>query len=370
MRYSFIILLLLTALISFSCDDDKAGNKIIPIVKDSAQIQKERQDSIYKSMQCDSLPTIHFSKHVIADENDLARIKSEYQYENKNSAENKAIITLNRKEFRFFRIGDTIVIPDKKGLKITDYSIFPPCYPAAAALKKLIVISNKYQCYACYEKGKLVRFAATNTGRERSQTYPGKYYTNWKKKNHRSSLDSNWVLPFTINFHLQAGNAFHQFTMPGRPVSHSCTRQFIDDAEWLYNWVDRAKFDSNRVITQQGTLIIIVDVFDFSRKKFGPWLDLSDNKSANIELPKDPANFEDPFIPIQQIPREARGSLVNKERYIHAEDSLRARGYLRPNITLRESVNYNTIRKQRRAEAEKKKQEEIKKAGEAENNQQ
>lgn len=29
------------------------------------------------------------------------------------------------------------------------------------------------------------------------------------------------ILPFTVNFHQYAGNAFHQFEMPGRPVSHS-----------------------------------------------------------------------------------------------------------------------------------------------------
>ncbi len=339
---------------SIACENDRKPNY------NNNLLQNNSPDSTDIDFICDSLETMKFQKYIIADENDLQSIKNEYDYSNKSSFKNKLIRVLNRKDFRFFRVGDTIVRPDRITNNILDYSIFPSCYREAKDIPKLIVISNKYQCYACYENGKLVQFAAANTGKERTQTYPGKYYTNWKKKNHRSSIDSNWRLPFNVNFHLQAGNAFHQFTMPGRPVSHSCVRQFMSDAEWLFNWVEKAKFDTNRRIIQQGTLVIIIDVFDFNRKKFGPWLDIADNKSANIILPKDPNNYEEPFIPLSQIPAGARGSLKNKERYINAVDSLVARGYLRPDVKVTPSVNYNHLRKQRREAAAKAKAEKLK----------
>lgn len=340
-----LIFTIITILIS--CDEDRnphLNNNLKNI---------DSLDSANSIANCDTLETMKFQKHIIADANDLQSIKSEFGYSNNAPFKNKLIITLNRKDFRFFRIGDTIVIPEKITDNMLDYSIFPKCYPEANEIPKLIVLSNKYQCYACYENGKLVRFAAANTGKERTQTYPGKYYTNWKKKNHRSSLDSNWRLPFNVNFHLQAGNAFHQFTMPGRPVSHSCVRQFMSDAEWLYNWAEKARFDTNRRVTQKGTLVIIIDVFDFNRKSFGPWLDLADNKSANIVLPKDPANYEDPFIPLIQIPAGSRGSLQNINRYKYAKDSLVARGYLRADVNPTPSVNFNHLRKKKREAAAK-----------------
>lgn len=299
---------------------------------------------------CDTLPTINFKRHWIVDSSDLASIRSTYNFDDGYSAAHKTIVTLNRKEFRFFRIGDTIIIPERISEKITDYSIFPPCYPAAKDIPKIIFVSNKYQAYACYENGKLVRFAAANTGKERSQTYPGRYSINWKKQLHHSSLDSNWVMPFTMNFHMEAGNAFHQFTMPGRPVSHSCIRQFRSDAQWLYDWAVRARWDTSGIKTREGTTVIILDAFDFSRKKFGPWLDLASNKSTTIALPDDPMNYEEALIPISQIPHGARGQLKNIERYINAEQTLRERGVIRPQVVLVETKNFNVLRRKREKE--------------------
>lgn len=314
-----------------------------------------KADEIETPKEEDPIPVMKFIRHHIKNKEDLNRIRKEYDFSTKSSPSHKVITTMNRKEFRFFRVGDTIVVPEVNTQKVEDYSIFPGIYPAAKDISKLIVLSNKYQCYACYENGKLVRYAATNTGKERTQTYPGRYHTNWKKRKHRSSLDSTWVMPYNINFHLQAGNAFHQFTMPGRPASHSCARQFMDDAQWLYEWIDLSKFDESRKVTQEGTTVLVLDVFDFTRPKFGPWLDLADNKSADIQLPADPMNFELPFIPINQIPHGARGALKDKERHIHAEDTLRARGWLRPGVKITSSVNFNAIRKRKRAAEEAKK---------------
>jgi hypothetical protein len=259
----------------------------------------------------------------------------------------RVFTTINRKDIQYFRLGDTAIIPSAFHEDLRVYSIFPPLYPAADTLAKLIVISNTYQGYACYERGKLVRFAACNTGREKKPTFPGRYTLNWRDRIRRSSLDSNWILPFTWNFHLFAGSAFHQFDMPGRPVSHSCVRQFMDDAEWLYNWGKGGQIDTatKKYIPMTGTPVIILDVFNYSRPKGGPWWDLRSNKDTLLSLPRVPMAVEEALIPISQIPPEVRWQLPQKERYVFAEDSLRTRGWIREDVELAESINYNKLRR-------------------------
>jgi len=278
----------------------------------------------------------------------------------------RAFTTINRKDIQYFRIGDTVVIPDTIFKDLRAYSMFPQYYVAGENIPRFVFVSNKYQCYACYDSGRLVRFAACNSGEERKPTFPGRYAMNWKSRLRHSSLDSTWVLPFTCNIHLQAGSAFHQFDMPGRPVSHSCIRQFMADAEWLFKWGRGAKLDSNRrFIPFTGTPVIILDLFDFSRRFGGPWREVASNKDVLIPLPEDPMKVEEALIPISQIPVDSRGSLVNPKRYKTAEDTLRARGIIRPTITLRETINYNKLRREKaRAKARAEKQKHEQKAAE------
>ena len=258
----------------------------------------------------------------------------------------RAFVTVNRKDLHYFRVGDTAIIPSLLSQSLTDYSVFPTEYAAAKAIPKIIMVSNAWQSYACYEYGILVRFAACNTGEERKATFPGKYALNWRSILRRSSLNSSWILPYTWNFHLHAGSAFHQFDMPGRPVSHSCIRQFRDDARWLFYWGEGAKRDSvkRRYIPFSGTPVIIMDMFDFTRKKGGPWWDIKDNQ-FRIPLPEDPLNTEEAWIPISQIPHSARGGLDNRKRYEDAEDTLRMRGTIRDGVKLRASIQYSRKKK-------------------------
>lgn len=267
----------------------------------------------------------------------------------------RALTLLNRKDIQYFRVGDTIVLPNKVVEDLRMYSVFPFYYEGAKDLPKLIVISNKWQCYACYEYGKLVRFAAANTGEERKPTFPGRYAATWKQRKRLSSLDSTWVLPFTINIHQYAGSAMHQFDMPGRPVSHSCVRQFLSDAEWVYKWISVAKLDSNRrFIPYTGTPVIIHGLFDFTRKRGGPWLELANNKPQIDDLPAKPMEVEPALIPMSQIPKVVRGALPDYERYANAETELRKRGWIREGVHLRESIDYNKLRRDKRMAAEKK----------------
>ncbi|GDX63986.1 MAG: L,D-transpeptidase [Ignavibacteria bacterium] len=321
-------------------------------IKKTASIDTNRKDSTQaknnsKTQAGATGGIITYTKTVIVNGKHLDSIRRAYRkVDTIQNIAYRAFITVNRKDLHYFRVGDTVIIPSILSPNLTDYSIFPAEYHAVDSLPKIIIVSNAWQSYACYEYGKLVRFAACNTGEERKATFPGKYALNWRHILRKSSLNSSWILPYTWNFHLHAGSAFHQFDMPGRPVSHSCIRQFRDDARWLFYWGEGAKRDTikRRYIPFSGTPVIILDMFDFSRKKGGPWWDITDN-SFKIALPQDPMNTEEAWIPISQVPHSARGGLPNKERYIAAEDTLRIRGIIRDGVKLRASIQYSRKKK-------------------------
>ncbi|ROL62460.1 hypothetical protein D9V86_00550 [Bacteroidetes/Chlorobi group bacterium ChocPot_Mid] len=304
----------------------------------------------------DTFPLIRYNHSMIRDMEHRNQIFKEYLYDGNNWAKNKTFRTLHREELIYLRPGEKLVIPDTFISDQRAYSIFPAFYWEARHIPKIIIVSNAFQAYAAYEYGKLVRFAATNTGKETTQTYPGRYSLVWKEREHRSSLDSSWVMPYNFNFHANAGNAFHQFAMPGRPVSHSCCRQFMEDARWLFYWGEGYKRDSTRkIIPLSGTPVIIIDYFDFSRKRGGPWLELKSNKDTILELPKDPMSVEWALIPLCQIPENSRWNLPGGlKRYVHAEDTLRARGVIRPHVVLIQTKNYNVERRKKMVREEKK----------------
>jgi len=346
-KFFSIFVAVLFIFLIYSCDNENAKQK--PIDTDSiSKVNAIDTNELIK--QLDTFPKINYKKIVVESQAHRSKLLKDFAYDSANPYINKAVRTINRKELGFMRVGDTVLVPEKYYKNMIAYSIFPYYYPAAANIAKIIFVSNRWQSYACYENGKLVHFAAANTGKERTQTYAGRYSLVWKDKLRRSSIDSSWVLPFTWNFHKYAGSAFHKFTMPGYPASHSCIRQFLDDAKWLFSWGKGAKYDTNKVdIPFSGTPVIILDFYDFSRGRNGEWKHLASNKAHFIELPADPMAVEEALIPISQIPKESRGSLPKRERYLYAEDTLKARGHIREGVTITQSVNFNKIKREKRA---------------------
>lgn len=350
-------LLIIIALFFISCSerddlpflelfDDE--NEIPDLVNDSIEIAE-------LTAKYDVFPLIEYEHIVVKDNKHLEEIRNQFKYDKNNPALNKAFCTLNRKERRFVRVGDTVVVPKEFYEDMRAYSLFPQYYHGARDIPKLILVSNRWQCYAAYENGVQVRFAAANTGKEKTPTFPGRYALVWKQELRKSSLDSTWIMPFTWNFHRYAGSAFHKFDMPGYAASHSCIRQFLDDAEWLFKWGRGGKRDSNgNFIHLTGTPVLILDVFDFTRPRTGPWFALKSNKDYIIEVPEDPMEFEEAYIPIQQIPKSTRGILPDRKRYLVAEDSLRARGHIREGVVLTESVDFNEVRRKKQADKQKK----------------
>lgn len=351
MKKQLIIFISALIILLLSCNNDIEDN----VNNEESNLKKDsiNTDSLLKlemEKKYDIFPEIKYKQVYIEDSEQLKNIKNEYKYDENNPSKNKIFLTLNRKEMRFMRVKDTLVIPDSIVEDIRAYSIFPEYYHSGKDLPKLVLVSAKYQCYAAYENGVLVRFAAANTGKEKTQTYPGRYALTWKDRLRRSSLDSNWILPFTWNFHRYAGSAFHQFEMPGYAASHSCIRQFMSDAKWLYNWGNGVKKDtSGDQIWLSGTPVIIIDAFDFSRPKTGPWVALISNKFKLNNLPINPMEVEEALIPISQIPEATRGWLPQVERYKFAEDTLKARGVIRDHVKITPSVNFNKLRRQKAA---------------------
>lgn len=341
MKAGYLVLLLAITIIIGCGRQSEEPVKGLPI-------SKETSDSIARAQEIakyDIYPKINYTKIQIQDWKHFNQVLRDRNMSSDDPKVQKVLMTMNRKEMRFFGKGDSIVIPDTIVDDIRAYSVFPQYFPEARDIKKIIIVTNKLQAYACYEYGKQVRFAAANTGKERTPTFPGRYALFWKKREHRSSIDSNWVMPFTWNFS-EAGNAFHKFVMPGRPVSHSCIRQFMSDAEWLYNWGEGIKKDSTgKLKPLSGTPVILIDIFDFSRKRYGPWLELASNKDGVLDLPRKPMEVEEALIPWCQIPDDSKMTIRNRSRYIHAEDTLRARGIIRPGVKLIETVNFNKVRR-------------------------
>jgi len=319
--------------------------------QDSVQRRKAHIDSIMKRF-----PRIGYHRVPITNKQTLDSLRRVCAKTDSTFTMYRIITLLNRKDLYFTRVGDTLVMPDTNHPDMLAYSLFPQYWKGADTIKKIVVVSPKWQAYACYEYGVLVRFAATNSGEERKPSFPGRYAVNWKQRLRISSLNEEWKLPFTVNIHQHAGSAFHQFEMPGRPVSHSCFRQYLHDAEWLFKWVRQAKIDTvkHRPIPFSGTPVIVLDVFDFSRKRGGPWLELQSNQDVVIDLPPDPMSVEEALIPISQVPHESRGSLRNMKRYITADSVLRKRGVIRHGVLLRESIDYDKRREEK--EAAKKRQ--------------
>lgn len=337
----FIIYLLIP-----SCNE--AENKPMVDGQDSSSVMNER-------IPYNPFPLINYTLDTIENRQHLNSLLARFKNTPQNKSSFRAFTTLNRKELRFISVGSAVVIPDTIINDLRAYSIFPNYYEGAKDIKKLVVVSAVYQSYACYEYGKLVRFAATNTGKERTPTFPGRYAMSWKEKVHRSSIDSTWMMPFTINIHLQAGSAMHNFEMPGKPASHSCLRQFLEDSEWIYYWGEMIKFDSLRKPKpMSGTPLIIIDHYDFSPGSGYRWKYLKSNHDEVLRLPANPMEVEEALIPICQIPTDARGGLRNIKRYISAEDTLRAKGIIREGVKLIETKNFNKIRRMKQEQERKK----------------
>lgn len=188
---------------------------------------------------------------------------------------------LNRADAKHLTRLPQVVVPITWKTEL-EFSPFPAAYPAAQSTPKLIVVDQPSQAFAAYENGVQVRWGPISSGRQQKPTPSGVYHLNWKARTRNSTLSGEWKLNWYFNFHNARGLAFHEFDLPGVPMSHACVRLLARDAEWIYRWGEGWTLDKQGRLIKDGTTVIILGSYAFGAP--APWL-AAGNASRTITLP-------------------------------------------------------------------------------------
>jgi L,D-transpeptidase catalytic domain len=206
------------------------------------------------------------------------------------------VLKLNRLDADHVRAGITLVIPEKID-ELISYSPFPRELETARDIPKLLFVSRRVQAFGAYEFGRLVRWGPTSTGKKETPTPAGLYHTNWKAKATRSTVNTEWLLPWYFNIDNKTGISFHQYELPGAPASHGCVRLLADDASWIYSWADQWTLSSDgRRVEANGTPVIVFGKYAYGYQP--PWKLLVTDICATIVLDKELEETLQPHLPI------------------------------------------------------------------------
>lgn len=186
---------------------------------------------------------------------------------------------LNRADAKHLPRLNQIVVPLTWRTEL-EHSPFPAAFPAAQSAAKFIVVDQPAQAFAAYENGAQVRWGPISSGREQKPTPSGLFYLNWRARTRTSTLSGEWRLNWYFNFHNRRGLAFHEFDLPGVPMSHACVRLLARDAEWIYSWGESWTLDEKGRIRTTGTPVLILGNYDF--KSPAPWMT---NRAIQVTLP-------------------------------------------------------------------------------------
>lgn len=186
---------------------------------------------------------------------------------------------LNRADARHLPRLTQIVVPITWRTEL-EHSPFPAAFAAAQSSPKLIVVDQPAQAFAAYENGAQVYWGPISSGRRQKPTPSGLFYLNWRARTRLSTLSGEWRLNWYFNFHNTRGLAFHEFDLPGVPMSHACVRLLARDAEWVYRWGESWTLDANGRIQTPGTPVLILGKYDFNAPP--PWVT---NRAIQVMLP-------------------------------------------------------------------------------------
>ncbi|HUH25848.1 MAG TPA: L,D-transpeptidase [Flavobacterium sp.] len=195
-----------------------------------------------------------------------------------NASQKYIIAALNRIDTDHLASRDSLIVPNTFFDNFLDYSPFPHQVQILEEVDKFLIFSYPIQAFAVYEKGSLKKWGPTNMGKKASQTPRGLFFTNWKGRKVRSTVDDEWILNWNFNIHNTGGIGFHQYAMPGYPASHSCLRLLDADAQYLYNWADQWILADKQTVKVKGTPVIVYGDYNFGVK--GIWYQLY--KDPNI----------------------------------------------------------------------------------------
>ena len=174
-----------------------------------------------------------------------------------------------------------LVVPEFWAADERAYSMLPLQYPSVERYPKVLVVHLPGQLFAAYESGVLVKWGPVNSGARRSPTPSGLFALNWRSTGHASSVDPDWYLRWYFNFGSREGLAFHEYSMPGLPVSHGCIRLLSRDARWLFEWGQTWSSPQRK----DGTPVLILGAYESGAPP--PWRSTA-WLSRPVELPPFP----------------------------------------------------------------------------------
>jgi hypothetical protein len=248
-RYRFLLIFMIAACCFSSCTEEKKEQPPPKVVTEKPVAAKEEPVSL------------RYRTFAITGARDLQKLVDSV------SADQLLLMQkINRLDRAHFRQGYVLLLPSDFS-DSTNISPYPPKLASLAEVKKILFVNRRIQAFGIYENGVLVRWGPTSTGKKKTPTPPGLYYTNWKKELTRSTIDNGWELPWNVNIANFEGISLHQFDLPGYPASHSCVRLLAEDAQWIFNWAEEwvlSKGGSQILI--HGCPVVIFDEYDHTLK--------------------------------------------------------------------------------------------------------
>jgi hypothetical protein len=272
MKITLIVLHLIILL--FSCQQKEASND-----KNSSLPIRQQANAM-----SDELLHSQLSKDTRSISYKLVNSKEWLQAHKTDTLNQRIVFAINRTDQSNFTRLDTVIVPNDFSHDLPYFLPFPLEVNYLKDISKIIYFSYPTQTFAAYEKGILKRTGPTNMGREEYLTPTGLFFTNWKAKVKVSSIDEDWILRWNFNILNKEGIGWHQYSLPGHPISHSCLRLQEKDAYYLYNWADQWILADKFTVLVKGTPVIVFGAYDFSSAK--PWLKLISNPNA-IDITKE-----------------------------------------------------------------------------------
>jgi hypothetical protein len=215
--------------------------------------------------------------------------------ENANDNLKIEIITaINRTDKANLSKLDSIVIPSNFDGEVQFYLPFPLEVDYLKDVSKVLMFSYPTQTFGAYENGILTYSGPTNMGRKKDKTPLGLFFTNWKAEKTTSTFDDEWELKWNFNIENKLGVGFHEYSLPGLPVSHSCLRLLEKDAKFLYEWTYQWILNDKEEINAKGTPVIVFGSYNFDQPK--PWLQLVQNPKIISISAEDIEKETSPFL--------------------------------------------------------------------------
>jgi lipoprotein-anchoring transpeptidase ErfK/SrfK len=275
----------------------------------TVEVAEPASDS--NSNQPDKTPAVRFETYTARGARSLSELESRY---GKDGLE--VILKINRVDRRHVGNGKTLLVPAEKA-DLLALAPFPAEIEMVSSIGKLIVVSREVQAFGAYESGKLVYWGPTSTGKSATPTPAGLYFTNWRAKETRSSINSSWRLPWYFNLDNLRGVAFHQYDLPGVPASHGCVRLLEQDAQWVFNWAEQWILAPERnSVAGYGTPVLIFGNYSYGSQP--PWKRLAeDSQAASVTATEIEAALKN-YLPTVEARVEARRSLIASSVQVNA----------------------------------------------------